>query len=71
MRPMTRTWLVSALAAWTVGAVAEPPADLPPDFKQLIPRGTIASIDAPEFVLASEAGSQEADRALSDLDPPD
>ena len=32
-----------------------PNPDLPEDFKQLIPRGQIASIDDPQFVRAAEA----------------
>lgn len=36
-------------------ASAEPPTDLPSEFKQIIPRGKIASIDTPEFVSATEA----------------
>lgn len=29
--------------------------DLPPEFRQLLPRGTIASIDQPKFVSAKKA----------------
>ena len=32
-----------------------PPEDMPEDFKQMIPRGGIASIDDPVFVTADEA----------------
>jgi|COG998Drversion2_1049125.scaffolds.fasta_scaffold1010932_1 hypothetical protein len=32
-----------------------PDAELPDDFRQLIPRGRIASVDNPTFVPASEA----------------
>lgn len=48
--------LVIGTLVWTAAqAAAEPPADLPEEFKQIIPRGRIASIDKPEFVPASEA----------------
>ena len=33
----------------------ELPSDLPEDFELLLPRGQIASVDAPEFVTADEA----------------
>ncbi len=46
---------VSVAAVAVAESPAEPPTDLPPEFKQIIPRGTIASIDAPEFVSAKEA----------------
>jgi hypothetical protein len=32
-----------------------PHPDLPPEFRQLIPRGRIASVDDPQFVPADEA----------------
>ena len=49
------SFLAGALLAATAAAAAEPPADLPPEFQQIIPRGRIASVDAPEFVAAGEA----------------
>ena len=45
--------LAAALSA--ACAAAGPPADLPPEYKQAIPRGRIASVDAPEFVTAKKA----------------
>jgi hypothetical protein len=45
-----------ALGAGVVpGAVAAGDDGLPSDFKQIIPRGQIASVDTPRFVPASEA----------------
>ncbi len=53
--------LLAALS-WAGGARAaekpqlpEPHPDLPDTFKQLIPRGMIASVDEPQFVSAKEA----------------
>jgi len=37
------------------GSLAAGEDGLPPDFKQIIPRGQIASVDEPRFVPASEA----------------
>ena len=37
------------------GGVEEGPSRLPADFEQLLPRGTLASIDDPSFVTADEA----------------
>jgi hypothetical protein len=37
------------------GGVASDDDVLPPEFQQIIPRGRIASVDAPRFVAASEA----------------
>jgi len=55
-RLLAAALLASAtVAAATVAAAAEPPADLPPEFEQIIPRGRIASVDAPQFVAAAEA----------------
>ncbi len=52
-------WLAGGalLAATTAAAEspAEPPAGLPAEFQQIIPRGRIASVDAPEFVAAGKA----------------
>ena len=50
-------WLAGTalLATATAAGAAGPPADLPPEFQQIIPRGRIASVDAPEFVAAGEA----------------
>lgn len=45
----------SACAQSRRGKLPEPPPDLPPDFEQLLPRGSIASVDAPRFVPAAEA----------------
>lgn len=36
-------------------ALPTPHADLPDDFRQVIPRGRIASVDDPDFVTAGEA----------------
>ncbi len=47
--------LAGAFLASAAAAASEPPADLPPEFEQIIPRGRIASVDAPEFVAADEA----------------
>ena len=47
--------LAGALLATATAAGAEPPAELPPEFEQIIPRGRIASVDAPQFVTAGEA----------------
>ena len=50
--------LVGSIVAASVTAAAaasEPPADLPPEFQQIIPRGRIASVDSPDFVAAKEA----------------
>ena len=49
------SFLAGALLAATAAAAAEPPAQRPPEFQQIIPRGRIASVDAPEFVAAGEA----------------
>ncbi len=38
-----------------VASASEPPAGLPEEFQQLIPRGRITSIDEPVFVSAAEA----------------
>ena len=43
------------LACATAEPPADLPADLPADFQQIIPRGTIASVDQPDFVSAREA----------------
>ncbi len=45
--------LLASSALWV--SASEPPAGLPEEFEQLIPRGRIASIDTPEFVKATEA----------------
>ena len=57
---MTR--ILIFLLAWTGVAATQEPAveperhpDLPAEFKQIIPRGRIASVDAPAFVSAAEA----------------
>lgn len=51
--------LAAALAAIGVslapGAWAVGDDGLPDEFQQIIPRGQIASVDAPRFVLAAEA----------------
>ncbi|MCP3960441.1 MAG: DUF3179 domain-containing protein [bacterium] len=46
--------ILGALAA-SASAGPEPTADLPPEFQQIIPRGRIASVDAPELVPAKDA----------------
>ncbi len=52
-------WLAGGAFLATAAGATEPPtepnADLPPEFQQIIPRGRIASVDAPEFVAAGEA----------------
>ncbi len=55
--PKLSRWLAGGalLAAATAGVAAEPVPGLPPEFQQIIPRGRIASVDAPEFVAAGEA----------------
>ena len=45
--------LLAGSALWV--SASEPPAGLPEEFQQLIPRGRIASIDTPEFVKAAQA----------------
>ncbi len=65
MTPRLSTLLAGAalLATATAASAAEPPAEpapeppagLPPEFQQIIPRGRIASVDAPRFVAAGEA----------------
>jgi hypothetical protein len=48
--------VVLVSAAQESGAeLPEPHPDMPSDFKQLIPRGVIASVDDPQFVSADEA----------------
>lgn len=37
------------------GELPEPHPDLPPEFRQLLPRGGIPSVDEPRFVAAAEA----------------
>ena len=56
LKPSPLSVLLTVLAAASaVGASSDPAADLPPEFQQIIPRGRIASIDAPEFVAAKDA----------------
>lgn len=53
-----RRFVAASLAAGTFlagSALAEDEAGLPPGFQQIVPRGAIASIDAPNFVPASKA----------------
>jgi hypothetical protein len=45
----------SACAQGRPEELPEPHPDLPPEFEQLLPRGSIASVDAPRFVAAAEA----------------
>ena len=47
--------LLAGVLVASAAAAAEPPAGLPPEFEQIIPRGRIASVDAPAFVAADEA----------------
>ncbi len=51
-----------ALAPWTWSEespkrpdLPEPHPDLPPEFKQLLPKGRIAAVDEPRFVKAADA----------------
>lgn len=44
-----------ALSSLLAGAGETGRKDLPPDFRQLLPRGRIAAIDSPRFVTAKEA----------------
>ena len=54
--PLSRLLTAGALLASVPAlASAEPPANLPPEFKQIIPRGRIASVDTPTFVAAKDA----------------
>jgi ABC-type sugar transport system substrate-binding protein len=46
-------------AAPSPPALPEPHPDMPAEFKQLLPRGHIASVDAPQFVTAAEAEISE------------
>ena len=46
---------VAALVGMSPGSRAASEDGLPSDFKQIIPRGQIASVDTPRFVPASEA----------------
>ena len=46
---------VVALVGMSPGSRATGEDGLPSDFKQIIPRGQIASVDTPRFVPASEA----------------
>lgn len=59
-------WAASAPATATAQEAPEPPPalpephpDLPAEFKQLLPRGRIASVDDPQFVTAAEAEISE------------
>ncbi len=56
MRRITFSGLIMGTLVLSASSViAESPIDLPSEFKQIIPRGQIASIDTPEFVSAAEA----------------
>ena len=48
-------FVLLAAAASHAAAQGTPKPEVHPDFKQLIPRGRIASVDAPQFVSAQEA----------------
>lgn len=54
-------WMLAAVVAIVAASSQERPRlpkphpDLPDDFRQLLPRGRIASVDQPEFVSAAEA----------------
>lgn len=58
-------WIATAATATAQEAPEPPPAlpephpDLPAEFKQLLPRGRIASVDDPQFVTAAEAEISE------------
>lgn len=54
---MTPQRLIAALAVASAGLVPVAPAgdELPAEFKQIIPRGRIASVDEPRFVPAQKA----------------
>ena len=54
---MTTRRLVAALAVASTGLVpvARAGDELPAEFKQIIPRGRIASVDEPRFVPAQKA----------------
>jgi len=54
LRPAGALMASVVLLATTLAADG-PNAELPDDFRQLLPRGRIASVDAPTFVPASEA----------------
>lgn len=43
------------LSSTLAGAAKDGRDGLPPDFRQLLPRGRIAAIDKPRFISASEA----------------
>lgn len=47
--------LASSICVVLFGAVAAHAADLPRNFEQILPRGRIAAIDAPQFVSARQA----------------
>lgn len=47
--------LLGALAAAPASAQDQGHERLPPEFRQLLPRGRIAAIDSPRFVAAHEA----------------
>ncbi len=51
---VTLTLSASALAQ-EKPELPTPPDDMPDAFQQLLPRGQIASVDAPEFISAAEA----------------
>lgn len=48
-------WIAMTASAQEREFLPTPNPDLPSDFKQLIPRGQIPSIDEPQFVTADEA----------------
>lgn len=47
--------MASVILLAPILAADGPDAELPDDFRQLLPRGRIASVDSPTFVPASEA----------------
>ena len=55
MKRADRTLLVAGALVASAAAASEPPADLPPEFRQIIPRGRIASVDVPQLVAVGEA----------------
>ena len=56
-RPTVAAAVLAAMTAvaWPANSAFAQQSDLPPNFEQIIPRGRIASIDAPVFVEAAAA----------------
>ena len=53
--PVTATAQEAPEAPEARPALPEPHPDMPSEFKQLLPRGRIASVDEPQFVAAEKA----------------